>query len=586
MNRRKHLSSAISILGLLFFVHLTSFSRDGSGHFEYDTSRSELRPAIEQYSVDRRLLSRSYPMWMSSAWRERIRTFDEEWIERLRQFDFSKLSQDGKVDYVLFESHLAYELRQLGLQAKTFAETEPLIPFARLVIRLEGERRGMNFAEGRSSAQTLTRIKDQIDSTRNAIDKDSPAVGPQRTIANRAVRHIEELKRILKSWFDFYNGYDPVFTWWTTQPYKQVDSLLTGYAAFVREKIVGIRADDKTTIIGDPIGPEALAVELNHEMIPYTPEELIGIAKKELAWCEDEMRKASRELGFGDDWHSALEHVKSQHVEPGQQPRLIEKLARESIQFLKEHDLVTIPSLAEETWRMEMLSPQSQLVSPFFLGGEVIQVSYPTSTMTHEQKMMSMRGNNVHFARATVHHELIPGHHMQGFMTERYKAYRSLFYTPFWVEGNALYWEMVFWDKNFAKSPENRIGMLFWRMHRCARVIFSLNFHLSKMTPQECIDFLVDRVGHERDNATAEVRRSFVGDYSPLYQCAYLLGALQFRALQKELVGSGRMTDREFHDTILKENSIPVEMLRALLTNHDLDKDFRPSWRFYDAFKN
>ena len=51
--------------------------------------------------------------------------------------------------------------------------------------------------------------------------------------------------------------------------------------------------------------------------------------------------------------------------------------------------------------------------------------------------------------------------------------------------------------------------MLFWRMHRCARIIFSLSFHLGKMTPQECIDFLVDKVGHERDNATAEVRRSF-----------------------------------------------------------------------------
>ena len=99
--------------------------------------------------------------------------------------------------------------------------------------------------------------------------------------------------------------------------------------------------------------------------------------------------------------------------------------------------------------------------------------------------------------------------------------------------------------------------MLFWRSHRCARIIFSLNFHLEKMTPQECIDFLVNRVGHELDNATAEVRRSFTGDYSPLYQAAYMLGGLQFRALHKELVDSGKMTNREFHDAILKLNRIP-----------------------------
>ena len=56
---------------------------------------------------------------------------------------------------------------------------------------------------------------------------------------------------------------------------------------------------------------------------------------------------------------------------------------------------------------MEMMTPERQLVSPFFLGGEVIQVSFATNTMAHEQKMMSMRGNNIHFARATVFHELI-----------------------------------------------------------------------------------------------------------------------------------------------------------------------------------
>ena len=59
------------------------------------------------------------------------------------------------------------------------------------------------------------------------------------------------------------------------------------------------------------------------------------------------------------------------------------------------------------------------------------------------------------------------------------------------------------------------------------------------MTPQECIDLLVNRIGHERDNATAEVRRSFTG-YGPLYQAAYLLGGLQLRALHRELVESGK----------------------------------------------
>jgi uncharacterized protein (DUF885 family) len=229
---------------------------------------------------------------------------------------------------------------------------------------------------------------------------------------------------------------------------------------------------------------------------------------------------------------------------------------------------------------MDMMSPEAQLRSPFFLGGEQILVSYPTDEMSHEAKMMSMRGNNRYFARATVQHELIPGHHMQQFMNARYFPYRELFGTPFWVEGWALWWEMHLWDLGFASKPEERIGMLFWRMHRCARIIFSLNFHLENWTPEQCVEFLVERVGFERANAEAEVRRSFMGGYGPLYQLAYMIGGLQFRALHKELVGSGKMGDKAFHDAILQGGEMPVAMVRARLSGAKLSKNGLPEWRF------
>jgi len=60
-----------------------------------------------------------------------------------------------------------------------------------------------------------------------------------------------------------------------------------------------------------------------------------------------------------------------------------------------------------------------------------------------------------------------------------------------------------------------------------------------------------------------------------------MLGALQFRALHRELVASGKMRARDFHDTILKMNRIPVEMVRALLTRQEMTPDFASSWRFY-----
>ncbi|MFT4022183.1 MAG: DUF885 family protein, partial [Flavihumibacter sp.] len=310
----------------------------------------------------------------------------------------------------------------------------------------------------------------------------------------------------------------------------------------------------------------------------------IAVAEKEFAWCDREMLRASREMGFGDDWHKAMEKVKNTYVPEGKQPEMILDLYNQSIAFIKKNDMITIPPLAEETWRMRMMSPEAQLVNPFFLGGETLMISYPTNTMQYSDRMMSMRGNNPHFSRATVHHELIAGHHLQEFMCNRHHAYRD-FYTPFWVEGWALYWEMILWDKGFPRGPEDRIGMLFWRMHRCARIIFSLNYHLGNWKPRQCIDFLVDRVGHERANAEGEVRRSFVGNYPPLYQLAYMMGALQFNALKQELVDSGKMTLKQFNDAVMKENAMPVEMIRCLLTGKAPEEKFTTQWRFYQGLK-
>ena len=183
------------------------------------------------------------------------------------------------------------------------------------------------------------------------------------------------------------------------------------------------------------------------------------------------------------------------------------------------------------------MTPQMQLVNPFFTGGATIQVSSPASSQTIEERLEALRGNNIYFARATVFHELIPGHHMQQYMTQRYRTYRSIFSTPFWTEGMAFYWEMLLWDLGFTHTPEQRVGALFWRMHRCARIIFSLSFHLGKMKAIECVQFLVDRVGHEKANAEGEVRRSFNGSYEPIYQCAYMLGALR---VLRPAQGTGR----------------------------------------------
>ena len=549
---------------------------------------SGLTEMIERFRADQGTLRQFYTIDVSAARYARMKRFYSETLSAITRVKFDSLGQDGRVDYLLLRNYCEHMLRHLDLQWKAADEASPLVPFAETIIRLREDLQRMQFADPARSADTLNGLTRLIAETRRRLEASmgtegkGPPAKVRMTAARRAAGTVDELREALKEWFEFYDGYDPLFTWWAGEPYRAAAAELKTYGTFVREKLAGMKSEDNDAIVGDPIGREALLEELAYAMIPYTPEELIAIGNREFSWCEKEMKRASGELGYGDDWKKALERVKTHYVEPGKQPALIRDLAQEAVKFLDDHDLVTVPDLVRETLRMEMMSPEQQRYNPFFTGGDAIRVSYPTNGMGHEQKMMSMRGNNIHFARATVFHELIPGHTLQMFMNERYRPYREVFSTPFWLEGGALYWEMLFWDMGFARTPEDRIGMLFWRMHRAARIIFSLSFHLQKMTGQECVDFLVERVGHERDNASAEVRRSVAGGYGPLYQCSYMLGGLQLRALRRELVDSGKMTNREFHDAILRENSIPIEMVRASLTGQRLSPEYHTSWRFYE----
>lgn len=545
------------------------------------TQTSEINDLMVQYSADKGSITRFYFVANSPERRQQLKELDTEYLGRLGQTDFNALPVGSRVDYLLFRKDLQGQLYAYREEEEQCKRLGNWFPFAEKIYAIEKVRR-------RGTEQNAQQLAASFHDMAGEITKKAKELQEQKdldiNLILRAGGIVKGLQKALESVNNFYNGYDPQYTWWTAAPFQELDSALSLYGKTWKalERIAPGSKEDASGIVGYPIGRTELIRQLQDEMIPYTPEELIAIANKEFAWCDAEMLKASREMGFGDDWKKALEKVKNTYVPAGKQPEAIMQLYNESIAFLKKNDLVTIPPIAEETWRMIMMTPERQRVNPFFTGGEVLSISYPTDDMSETDKLMSMRGNNPHFSRATVHHELIAGHHLQMFMCDRYKAYRN-FRTPFWIEGWALYWELLLWDQHFPRSAEDRVGMLFWRMHRCARIIFSLNFHLGKWTPQQCIDFLVDRVGHERANAEGEVRRSFVSGlgYSPLYQLAYMIGGLQFYALKKELVDSGKMTYKQFHDAVLKENQMPVEMVRAILTDQQISKDFKTSWRFY-----
>ena len=575
---------------------------------------TDLPDTIRHYTSDRATVARAYQLPWSQIALERMDQLYRDWQVRLRQMDFEALDQPGRIDYLLLRNELTGELDQQTLERERLKEMDELLSFRSVIQELETARWKMGPVDPQVAATKVAGIVERVKKLRERVEKGKKAKDEKKSektnevakassgnatetkldetplkvspmLARRAANAVNAVRGTLRTWYSFYDGYQPDFSWWLKKPYEEANTALENYAKYLREEVAELKGKDEDPLLGDVMGREALLRNLGVEMIAYTPEELIGIGEKEFAWCETEMKKAAKEMGL-EDWKEALAKVKSDFVPPGQQDELVAKCAHDAIDFVKSHELVTVPSMCEEVWRLTMVSPEGQKTLPYAAyGGQAVMVAYAKDEMKQDDKLMAMRGNNRHFTRIVTAHELIPGHHLQHFNADRHSQYRGLFSTPFFTEGWSLYWELRLWDLNYAQTPEDRIGMLFWRMHRCARIIVSLKFHLGQMQPKEMVNFLVERVGHEKFGATSEVRRFIEGNYSPLYQCGYMIGGLQLRALRKELVDAGKMSDKQFNDTVLTYGSMPVELIRAGMENVPLGRDAKATWRFYSEVR-
>ena len=99
---------------------------------------------------------------------------------------------------------------------------------------------------------------------------------------------------------------------------------------------------------------------------------------------------------------------------------------------------------------------------------------------------------------------------------------------------------------------------------RACRIILDIRMHRGEVPVDEAIRFMVEQTSFEEANARAEVRRY---TYTPTYQLSYLLGKVLLLGLRAD--EHARLGDafslRDFHDTLLRNGSIPVSFHRRLL---------------------
>ena len=298
-----------------------------SSLIEFTKSESNLRIAVKRYIEDKASIKRRYEVLFSPVRHKRLREFHRAWQKRLKELDFDALNHEGQIDYITLRNRIEYDLEMIKLAERRAIEISPLLPFGDKIRLLQENRHDRNRVDPKVAAATLDEIANQINSLTNTLIAESKETGGMvirsgisSNTAWTAARQIEHLQSVLKDYNTFYDGYDPIYSWWAREPYSRVDPALKNYVAAIDEHLVGIKPEGKSPIVGDPVLADGLRADLAVHMIPYTPKELIAIGEKERDWIINQYKMVSRDMGYGNDWRAALEHAKNQALPPGEGP--------------------------------------------------------------------------------------------------------------------------------------------------------------------------------------------------------------------------------------------------------------------------
>ncbi|MGB3795896.1 MAG: DUF885 domain-containing protein, partial [Alteraurantiacibacter sp.] len=162
-------------------------------------------------------------------------------------------------------------------------------------------------------------------------------------------------------------------------------------------------------------------------------------------------------------------------------------------------------------------------------------------------------------------HEAVPGHHHQISLQQELDIHplraNGTFFTVF-VEGWGLYSERLGIEMGLYDTPAKQMGRLSYEMWRANRLVVDTGIHALGWTRQQAVDYMLENTALSEGNINAEVNRYITW---PGQALAYKLGELKIRELRarsEEALGED-FDLRAFHDTVLENGSVPLDVLEA-----------------------
>lgn len=169
------------------------------------------------------------------------------------------------------------------------------------------------------------------------------------------------------------------------------------------------------------------------------------------------------------------------------------------------------------------------------------------------------------------YHEGVPGHHWQISIAQELKGvpqFRKVLPFTAYAEGWALYCEWLAKQAGWYDNDQfGDLGRLRDEMLRAVRLVVDTGIHAKHWTREQAIAYMRDKTGIGEKEVKAEIERYIV---NPGQACAYKVGMLKIQELrtraQQEL--GDKFDQREFHDAMLKNGSLPLEILEEQVNDY------------------
>ena len=206
-------------------------------------TQSRISRIVSRYQRDRRNLERYYEFDVSPSSQKRLLSFDAQWHQAVIAIKRDNLDEQDMVALSGFENSLLESVDKIAFdsQQQSFA-VDKYLPFAETLFKLFDDRLAVKKHDPQEVAEKIDQLAKQ---TNQAIQilKDSSTNNTEskhfeksENVRTNAAEIVATLRRQMRAWYQFYDRYDPLFSWWVKAPFEEAQNALVEYGDLLASK--------------------------------------------------------------------------------------------------------------------------------------------------------------------------------------------------------------------------------------------------------------------------------------------------------------------------------------------------------------